>query len=90
MPDNEKDSPRSVGVQIKADEGVVPDHPWKGDKDGHNCRVCADNDDALHLCWREAHPPKWSDDADPEVILDYDDEPSAAVKNDRAGQAGYR
>lgn len=33
------------------------DHPWFGDAEGHNCIVCQVRDDALHLCWREAHAP---------------------------------
>lgn len=64
------------------------DHPWVGDDDGHNCRVCKDRDDVLHLCWREAHPAMWGPGWDPDEILDYSDEPSRAVKTDRVRQAG--
>lgn len=34
----------------------VTDHPYLPDRDGHNCLVCELRDDALHLCWPEAHP----------------------------------
>lgn len=34
----------------------MTDHPYLPDRDGHNCLVCSMRDDALHLCWSQAHP----------------------------------
>lgn len=34
----------------------MTDHPYLPDNTGHNCLVCELRDDALHLCWPEAHP----------------------------------
>lgn len=31
------------------------DHPWDGDDDGHNCSVCIERDDTLHMCWPQTH-----------------------------------
>lgn len=66
----------------------MTDHPWRGTEDGHNCVVCRDDDDVVHLCWREAHPTKWGDRWGAAEILDYDEEPSNAVRTDTVRQAG--
>lgn len=46
-----------MAEQTDVSTSEMVDHPWVGSNDGHNCWICRDRDDALHLCWREAHPP---------------------------------
>lgn len=50
---------------------MLTDHSWLGDEQGHNCVTCMERDDALHLCWPQAHvcflceeaPCAWPDTA---------------------------